>query len=117
MNDVKIRTLTKEIEEQAKAYNEYVESLNPCAYSDRMVETIIEKAKELEFAHESNFSSMATDSRFAKNINQAAALCHITLVPDAVSYIIKKSGPAMVTWTIDDYITAVKDIAKNRKRG
>jgi len=50
-NDKEIKALISEISAEAKKYLGFVTDANPCAYTDRMVEEIIEKSKRLEELH------------------------------------------------------------------
>ena len=47
MKDKKIKQTVKELKKACRQYLDYVTALNPCAYSDRMVEEILEKADKL----------------------------------------------------------------------
>ncbi len=53
-NDTAITAKAKVLEEKVRGFNEYVASLNPCAYSDRMLEDVISTAKEQETLYNSN---------------------------------------------------------------
>lgn len=55
VKDKKVRKLVLEIKNECLIFLNYVESLNECAYSDRMIEGIINKTKELEKTHYSRF--------------------------------------------------------------
>lgn len=47
--DKKIKTLITSIQQDTQAYSDYVNTFgNTCAYTDRMVESIIKNSKELE---------------------------------------------------------------------
>lgn len=53
--DRKIKTIIKDINELSDTYLGFVESANECAATDRLIESIIEKSKELENYHEKRF--------------------------------------------------------------
>ena len=54
-NDKKIETLVSVIQKDTTKYLSYVKACGPCAYSDRILEDIIENAKKLEEKYEENF--------------------------------------------------------------
>ncbi len=56
IKDKEIRKLVFEIKSQCLAFFDYVESFNECAFSDRMIEGIINKSKELEDMHYKRFN-------------------------------------------------------------
>ncbi len=47
-NDNKIKDVVAKIRDKASAYINYVDALNPCAYSDRIIEELIDESKKLE---------------------------------------------------------------------
>ena len=47
-NDKKILETVRKIKKEAKDYTDFVESANPCAYTDRIVENIIKEAETLK---------------------------------------------------------------------
>ena len=47
-NDSKIKDVVVKIRDKASAYINYVDALNPCAYSDRIIEELIDESKKLE---------------------------------------------------------------------
>lgn len=58
-NDKTIEKLMKSIENNAKEFNEFVESIgNQCAYTDRMIEIVIELATDLKTLYEGNFKEV-----------------------------------------------------------
>lgn len=54
-NDKIILKFVKSLMEECNDYMEYVKNYNECAYSDRILESIIKKSKELENKYEKNF--------------------------------------------------------------
>lgn len=55
--DNSIRVLVNEIMNESKKYLEYVTSLNENAMSDRQLEYIIKKSKELDKLHNKRFET------------------------------------------------------------
>lgn len=53
-NDKKILEKVTEIRKSCEAYISYVTELNPCAYTDRMLEKLIAEGKELETLYDNN---------------------------------------------------------------
>ncbi len=56
-NDRKVKYLIKDINTKCLDYLSYINRLNECAYSDRIVEYIIKRSKELEKIHNSRFKN------------------------------------------------------------
>lgn len=56
IKDKKIRKLVFEIKNECLTFLDYIEKLNECAYSDRIIEGIINKSKVLEKTHYSRFN-------------------------------------------------------------
>lgn len=55
-NDANILSLLKDIQEKSQDILDFFNSCgNLCASTDRMIETIIDKAKKLEQLHKDNF--------------------------------------------------------------
>lgn len=55
--DKKIKNIITILNSLCIDYLTYVNNLNECAYSDRMLESIIDKAKELEQYHKKRFEN------------------------------------------------------------
>lgn len=55
-NDKKILELMREIRDACAYFVSYVEGLNPCAHTDRVVEKVITLAADLKEAQDNNFS-------------------------------------------------------------
>ena len=58
--DKKIKLLIRDLKFQCDDYLEYIDSANECAYSDRKIESIIEKLKELKKISEKRFENLST---------------------------------------------------------
>lgn len=56
--DKKIRKKVIELKDRCEKFIEYVTTLNDCAYSDRMIESIVLAAKELEKNHNKKFKEL-----------------------------------------------------------
>jgi len=63
INDDKILNKMKEIQQKASEYINYVHGFNPCAYSDRMVESVIKAADELKKLYESQIPDASKISK------------------------------------------------------
>lgn len=50
-----IKSVIKDINDISDTYLGFVESANECAATDRLVESIVKKSKELESYHEKRF--------------------------------------------------------------
>ena len=59
--DKRIRKNVIELKERCEKFIEYVTTLNECAYSDRMIESIVLAAKELEKNHNKKFKEINTN--------------------------------------------------------
>ena len=58
-NDKKIAREMKRLSTFTKEFNEFVDTFgNQCAYTDRMVEQIIETSKEIEKLYQDNFDNL-----------------------------------------------------------
>ena len=58
-NDKKIAREMKRLSSFTKEFNEFVDTFgNQCAYTDRMVEQIIEVSKEIEKLYQDNFDNL-----------------------------------------------------------
>lgn len=58
-NDKKIAREMKRLSSFTKEFNEFVDTFgNQCAYTDRMVEQIIEISKEIEKLYQDNFGNL-----------------------------------------------------------
>lgn len=58
-NDKKIAREMKRLSSFTKEFNEFVDTFgNQCAYTDRMVEQIIEISKEIEKLYQDNFDNL-----------------------------------------------------------
>ena len=56
---MKTKNIVKKINQISNNYLDYVDGVgNECAYTDRMIEAIIDEAKKLEKAHEEFFASL-----------------------------------------------------------
>lgn len=67
--DRKIKSIIRDIKDFSASYLNYVESSNECATTDRIIEVIIQKSKELENYHEIRFeqdNNEKMDNRFSK---------------------------------------------------
>lgn len=64
VNDKSIKEQVKEIQTDCNSYLDYVNGLNECAYSDRMIEGIIEKCNTLSLLHKSNKSELINERNF-----------------------------------------------------
>ena len=53
--DEELFKLWKEINKDTKDYLDYINNLNECAFTDRKIENIIKKAKELDKYYNDNF--------------------------------------------------------------
>lgn len=56
-NDRRIKNTIKDINTMCLDYLSYVNGVNECAYSDRIVEYIIKRSKELEKLHNLRFEN------------------------------------------------------------
>lgn len=54
-NDKKILEAMRDISYWSAYYIDFVEKSNTCAYTDRVVEHVFEKAEEIKKLHEGNF--------------------------------------------------------------
>lgn len=54
-NDKEILEVMKEIYNSAAYFIDFVESINPCAHTDRMIERVIAKSEELKKLYYNNF--------------------------------------------------------------
>ena len=61
VEDKKIRSLIKQIKELCEVYIDFVESYNECAATDRIVENIVDKSKEIEKNHNKMFNKNKTN--------------------------------------------------------
>lgn len=61
IKDKEIRRLVSEIKSKCLVFLDYVESFNECAFSDRMIEEIINKSKELEDTHYKRFNQKSNE--------------------------------------------------------
>lgn len=103
--------------EKTKEYCDFVNQYNECAYSDRMIEDVVQTAKELEYAYEEHFSAVFYNTRYVENLKQAANLRGIVLKNDTAVKLIKKHGLAVVKWSINDYMNVIDSyIKRNIKR-
>ncbi len=66
-NDKKIRNVVKTLNLMCADFIDYVSNLNECSYSDRMIESIIDKAKELEKLHKERFECYKSSSKIKKD--------------------------------------------------
>ena len=62
--DRKIKSIMRDIKFNSDCYLEDVEYMNECASTDRIIETIIEKAKELENYHNKRFEVLKIQVNF-----------------------------------------------------
>lgn len=51
-NDEKIKAKAVELKSYLDGFLDYINSFNPCAYSDRILETVIDLSKKLEKLYE-----------------------------------------------------------------
>lgn len=58
-NDKKILEAMRDLEYWAAYYIDFVSGANTCAYTDRVVEHVVEKAEEIRKLHEENFNKGA----------------------------------------------------------
>lgn len=54
-NDKKIKKIVEELNKDTQEYLDYITDLNECAFTDRKIENIIKKAKELDKYYNDNF--------------------------------------------------------------
>lgn len=54
VNDNKIKAVMQDISKKANEYIAEVTELNPTAYSDRIIESVLKLAKELEELYQTN---------------------------------------------------------------
>ena len=57
-NDKEIFKLMTDIAYWCEAYLDYVDTANTCAYTDRIVEHVYEKAEEVKKLHAENFKEV-----------------------------------------------------------
>ena len=55
-NDSQIKEKVKQIHQKSGNYLDFVNTMNECAFTDRMIEEIIDDAKELEQLHGGQFN-------------------------------------------------------------
>jgi hypothetical protein len=55
-NDKKILESMKELSYWAAYYVDFVTGANTCAHTDRVIESVVEKAEEIKKLHEENFN-------------------------------------------------------------
>lgn len=58
----KIKSILQEIYKDSRYYLGYVKACNECAATDRIIENIIEKSKQLEELQEKRFGDLNKDS-------------------------------------------------------
>ncbi len=56
--DKKIKKIIEKISEISKEYLDFVNDMNECATTDRMIENIIAKSKELDHYYKANFENI-----------------------------------------------------------
>lgn len=64
INDKSIREQVKDIYDECNGYLAYVTNLNECAYSDRILESIIAKCNTLSLLHKNNDSEVLNERNF-----------------------------------------------------
>lgn len=69
-NDIKIKKTVASLSSKCNEYLAYVNSLNECAYSDRMLESIINKAKQLEEYHYNRFENHNKSKKNKKDLTR-----------------------------------------------
>lgn len=110
MNDTKLFEIMLEITKQSKEFCNYVSGSNQCAYTDRMIETVIEKARKLELEHDRCLNAIKR-SRFAKNLRGVAALRNISINDEDIERIFNEeydeNGEDIANWTVDDYVDVI----------
>jgi len=53
--DKKIKSIIRNIKYECDCYLEYVDNINECSYSDRILENIIDKSELLKHYHKKRF--------------------------------------------------------------
>lgn len=53
-NDAKIKDQIKKMAHTTSAFLDYTEQLNQCAYTDRLIETLLAQASELKDLYDTN---------------------------------------------------------------
>lgn len=64
--DEKIKHIIKKIKLQSDNYLYCIESMNECAFTDRIIEDIIKNSKELEKYHENRFEKFDNEKEMER---------------------------------------------------
>lgn len=108
------KTYIRRLKEAIDEFVNYTDSLNECAYTDRMKENIIARARDLVFTEETRYDA-GLSSIYAKILTQAAELENVKISKATIKSIIKEYGSNLLSFTINDYRLLVRERCKNKK--